>query len=41
MGNDAFREERSDDADARPNYHVEQGIGAPTLFITVGCAGFR
>ena len=38
---DAFWAERSEGVDARLHYHVEQGNGAPTLYITGSCAELR
>ena len=40
-GEDAYWADRSDDVDAWLHYHVEQGGGVPTLFITGSCAEFH
>ena len=40
-GTDAYWSERSDDVDAWLHYHVEQGSGVPTLFVTGSCAEFH
>ena len=40
-GTDAYVAERSEDVDAWLHYHVEQGRGCPTRFITGSFAEFR
>ena len=40
-GTDAYWADGSDDVDAWLHYHVEQGNGVTTLFITGSCADFH